>query len=228
MLGSPLHEEKATPSLSFQYGDDVKLGSFELGSIMMLCGQEEKPPSFTGGEVMADSYAQYQFYQQQQDDCSVSVIHNNHQQLYAEEQYFTGNSIQNNGSSLMHGQHQIYHYQQEIGGVCFGAQEWRNDGAVVLAGGYVRTSHGDTADGVAQDQKDRCTACEDEDRWRWAPAQPQHDLIWTPEQQQLLRRSYAGLGGRGEVEQSSWALNPTSTAHVELFNSTLGGLDFNE
>jgi hypothetical protein len=114
MLGdyAPMHEED-TRAGSFQRDDDMSR-CLEIQNLLRSCSREEQLPCYTVNEVIADSHAQYQLYQQQ-DDCEFFALEDQYasQYLYQDSDLFPGDTTQNS-SIWKHGQHQIY--QQEVGG----------------------------------------------------------------------------------------------------------------
>ena len=116
MLGdyAPMHEEDG----SFQCDDDISQ-YLEIQKLLRSCNREEQLPCYTSNEINADSHAQYQLYQQYQDDCEFLAVEDQH--MYTAAQYqcqdsdlFPSDATQSSSIWNHDGQHQIY--QQEVGG----------------------------------------------------------------------------------------------------------------
>ncbi|PUZ64612.1 hypothetical protein GQ55_3G156200 [Panicum hallii var. hallii] len=178
MLGdyAPMHEED-TRAGSFQRDDDMSR-CLEMQNLLRSCNREEQLPCYTVNEVIADSHAQYQLYQQQ-DDCEFFALEDQYasQYLYQDSDLFPGDTTQNS-SIWKHGQHQIY--QQEVGGA-FGTPDQQTNAQYydqlpyelmcsgylpAQAGGYcssdqfIGSVQGDTA--ASGSDGDMCLAADDE------------------------------------------------------------------
>ena len=118
MLGdyAPMHEQD-TRAGSFQCDDDMSQCLEIQNLLMRSCNREEQLPCYASNEINADSNAQYQLYQHQ-DDCELFALEDRQmytaQDLCQGSDLFPSDTTQNSSIWKHDGQHQIY--QQEVGG----------------------------------------------------------------------------------------------------------------